>query len=153
MNTFKHSHHQVLIMSYGLALTHAKTFLTVPCDLLICDEGHKLKNNNIKIFKVLNALKTKRKIVLSGTPLQNDLNEFYCIVDFLNPGLLGTEKSFKHVFADPINKSREPSAKPAEKSVGLARSQLLNQQIGQFVLRRTNKLLLEHLPPKGLFYF
>lgn len=119
LKQFRSGYHKVLIISYNLCINHAELLHDVKCDLLICDEGHKLKNNNIKIFKTLQGITTPHRVVLSGTPVQNDLNEFFCLVDFVNPALLGSEAQFKNVFADPINRSREPSATNIEKEIGL----------------------------------
>ena len=58
--------------------------------LLICDEGHRLKNNQIKVAQLLSQLDVKRKIILTGTPVQNNLQEFFCLIDFVNPGILGS---------------------------------------------------------------
>ncbi|KAL0479085.1 DNA repair and recombination protein RAD54 [Acrasis kona] len=145
---FKSGYHKCLIISYDLCSRYSEELQACKCDLLICDEAHKLKNNNIKIFQALKNLNTPRRIALSGTPMQNDLGEFFCIVDFINPGLLGEANTFKSLFTDPINKSREPDAKPETKRTGLARNQKLNELVSEFVLRRTQELLTKHLPPK-----
>ena len=58
--------------------------------LLICDEAHRLKNKETKTAKALHALATRRRILLSGTPIQNDLDEFYSMVHSCNPELLGS---------------------------------------------------------------
>lgn len=57
------------------------------CDILICDEAHRLKNDATLTNRALDALPCKRRVLLSGTPLQNDLAEFFAMVDFTNPGL------------------------------------------------------------------
>jgi DNA repair and recombination protein RAD54B len=145
---FKTGYNKVMIISYDLCVRNADELKACRCDLLICDEGHKLKNSNIKIFQALKNVQTARRIALSGTPMQNDLGEFFSIVDFINPGLLGTDKSFKSLFTDPIDKSREPDAKAEHKRIGLARSQELNKLVSEFVLRRTSEILTKHLPPK-----
>jgi transcriptional regulator ATRX len=72
--------------------------------LIICDEGHILKNQHTLVFKTLNKVKNKRRIVLSDTPIQNNLLEYYALVDFVKPNLLGTTTDFKDRFLDPIDK-------------------------------------------------
>ena len=68
-------------------------------DLLICDEGHRLKNTQTQTWKLLTScIETKRRIVLTGTPLQNDLQELFAIAEFCNPGHLGTSQSFRWAF-------------------------------------------------------
>ena len=59
-------------------------------DLIICDEGHRLKSQGNRSAKAINSLQTSRRILLTGTPIQNDLGEFFTMVDFVNPGLLDT---------------------------------------------------------------
>ncbi|KAG2383648.1 hypothetical protein C9374_004319 [Naegleria lovaniensis] len=108
LKVFKAGYHQVLIISYNLCTNYVDELQECQCDLLICDEGHKLKNANIKIFQTLKKLSTPRRIVLSGTPLQNDLNEFFTICDFINPGLLGDATSFKNLFTNQLREDKNP---------------------------------------------
>ena len=65
-------------------------------DLLICDEAHRLKNDATQTSSTLAALKTRKRILLSGTPLQNRLDEFYAMVNFCNPGTLCVHFCFVH---------------------------------------------------------
>lgn len=65
------------------------------CDLLICDEAHKLKNSESGLSKSLNLLPAKKRILLSGTPMQNELTEFFNMVNFCNPLVLGTIQEFR----------------------------------------------------------
>lgn len=68
------------------------------CDLLICDEAHKLKNADSGLAKSLNMLPARKRILLSGTPMQNELTEFFNMVNFCNPNVLGTNSEFKKRF-------------------------------------------------------
>ena len=76
--------------------------LTGTADLMICDEGHKIKNRKINTSKALNACSTKRRVILTGTPIQNCLNEFFTLVDFINPGIFVSYSKFKRVYTDTI---------------------------------------------------
>ena len=116
--------------------------------LVICDEGHRLKNSGSLITKYLGMIQTSRRIILSGTPIQNDLEEFYTMCEFVNPGTLGDLPTFRQVFINPINRGREPSATSAEKLIGAARSSQLLETTRQFVLRRTAVILEKYLPPR-----
>ncbi|KAF8970731.1 helicase [Entomortierella lignicola] len=88
-------------------------------DIIICDEGHRLKTANIKTAQAIRSLATKRRIILSGTPIQNDLCEFYSMIDFVNPGLFENYGTFKRVFEDPIVRSRQPDCSASEATIGL----------------------------------
>uniref|UniRef100_A0A914BY62 Helicase ATP-binding domain-containing protein n=1 Tax=Acrobeloides nanus TaxID=290746 RepID=A0A914BY62_9BILA len=71
-------------------------------DLVICDEAHKLKNKNTLLYKTVIKIATKRRICLTGTPLQNHLKEYYDMIAFVRPDLLPEEDEFKRRFDIPI---------------------------------------------------
>lgn len=81
---------QILICSYECLRTHVRRLTKYKdcCDLLVCDEAHRLKNSDNQTSKALNSLPVKRRVLLTGTPMQNDLQEFFAMVDFTNPGVL-----------------------------------------------------------------
>ncbi len=72
------------------------------CDLLVMDEGHRLKNKNSKMVKLLKNFSCRRRVILTGTPLQNNLDELYTCISIINPILFGNETMFKNVFHKPI---------------------------------------------------
>ncbi|KAL6912084.1 hypothetical protein ACP4OV_000889 [Aristida adscensionis] len=140
---------QVLIISYETFRMHSSKFEKPgSCDLLICDEAHRLKNDQTLTNKALAALPCTRRILLSGTPMQNDLEEFFSMVNFTNPGILGDASYFRRYYEAPIICGREPTATAEEKKLGSERSAELSSKVNQFILRRTNALLSNHLPPK-----
>ncbi|VFQ72531.1 unnamed protein product [Cuscuta campestris] len=147
--TSSSSNLQVLIVSYETFRMHTSKFSnSSSCDLLICDEAHRLKNDQTLTNRALASLSCKRRILLSGTPMQNDLEEFYSMVNFTNPGVLGDAAYFRRYYEMPIVCGREPSATEEEKRLGTERSTELSTKVNQFILRRTNALLSNHLPPK-----
>ena len=140
---------KVLIISYETFRIHAdKLHVPTACDLLICDEAHRLKNDATLTNRALDALPCKRRVLLSGTPLQNDLAEFFAMVDFTNPGILGTAAAFRRNYESPILAGREPDATPEVVERGSNQSAELSSLVNSFILRRTNALLSAHLPPK-----
>ncbi|OMO63212.1 SNF2-related protein [Corchorus olitorius] len=140
---------QVLIISYETFRMHSSKFCqSESCDLLICDEAHRLKNDQTITNRALAALSCKRRILLSGTPMQNDLEEFFAMVNFTNPGILGDAGYFRRYYETPIICGREPTASEEEKKLAAERSSELSAKVNQFILRRTNALLSNHLPPK-----
>ncbi|XP_058778584.1 protein CHROMATIN REMODELING 25-like [Vicia villosa] len=147
--TSPRSNLQVLIISYETFRMHSSKFSdSGSCDLLICDEAHRLKNDQTITNRALAALPCKRRVLLSGTPLQNDLEEFFAMVNFTNPGVLGHIAHFRRYFEAPIICGREPAATAEEKKLGAERTAELSAKVNQFILRRTNALLSNHLPPK-----
>jgi DNA repair and recombination protein RAD54B len=117
-------------------------------DIVIADEGHRLKTVQNKSAQAIQSLNTPRRIILSGTPIQNDLSEFFSMVNFVNDGLLGTYKQFMKNFENPIVKSRQPDALEKDIELGEARSEELAQETSKFILRRTADILSKYLPPK-----
>lgn len=117
-------------------------------DIVIADEGHRLKTEKNKSAQAIRGLNTKRRVILSGTPLQNDLHEFYIMVDFVNPGLLESYTIFRKEFENPIVKSRQPGVAPKDIEKGKARGAELARLTKMFVLRRTAEILAAYLPPK-----
>ncbi|EFJ27027.1 hypothetical protein SELMODRAFT_412612 [Selaginella moellendorffii] len=139
----------ILIISYETFRLHAGKFQKEgACDLLICDEAHRLKNDHTLTNQALASLQCHRRVLLSGTPMQNDLEEFYAMVNFTNPGILGEVAAFRRYYQNPILRGREPEATEDARKLGLERSAELSEKVNQFILRRTNALLSNHLPPK-----
>ena len=72
-------------------MSHAN-MLDGHCDLLVFDEGHRLKNDRTKTMKILSKFQCSRRIILTGTPLQNKLDEFYNCVTFVNPSVFSSHE-------------------------------------------------------------
>lgn len=141
---------QVLVISYETFRMHAQRFIDNPssCDLLICDEAHRLKNANSQINRALSSLACRRRVLLSGTPMQNDLEEFFAMVDFTNPNILGSASEFRKNYLGPVLVGREPDSTDRERDIAQNCSAQLCEIVNQFILRRGNILNAKHLPPK-----
>ncbi|XP_021517108.2 DNA repair and recombination protein RAD54B [Meriones unguiculatus] len=140
--------YSVLVISYEMLLRSLDQIKTLKFDLLICDEGHRLKNSSIKTTTALSSLPCERRVILTGTPVQNDLQEFFALVDFVNPGILGSLSSYRKIYEEPIITSREPSSSKEEKELGEKRATELTCLTGRFILRRTQEVINKYLPPK-----
>lgn len=128
----------MLCISYDQFRIFAPSLTKIPgVDLLICDEGHRIKNDKIKTTQVLASLPTKRRIILSGTPIQNDLEEFYSMVNFVNPGVLDTPEKFNRIWALPIITGRDPNASDEEKEIGRKRSEAVRTRLPTYVCSLT----------------
>ncbi|XP_036088769.1 DNA repair and recombination protein RAD54B isoform X2 [Rousettus aegyptiacus] len=140
--------YSVLIISYEMLLRSLDQIKNIKFDLLICDEGHRLKNSTIKTTTALISLSCEKRIILTGTPVQNDLQEFFALIDFVNPGILGSLSSYRKIYEEPIIISRQPSASEEEKELGERRAAELTCLTGLFFLRRTQEVINKYLPPK-----
>lgn len=139
---------QVMIIGYERLVRISDQLQSANFDLVICDEGHRMKTAGNKAATAIQGLGVARKIILSGTPIQNDLKEFFVMVDFLNPGLLGSFNNFNKDYIIPIVRSRAPDAFPSELEKGQKQSARLTSITSQFILRRTADILSRFLPPK-----
>lgn len=117
-------------------------------DIVIADEGHRLKTLQNKSGLAIQSLNATKRIILSGTPIQNDLREFFATTDLVNPGVLGTFKAFIREFEGPIVRSRQPEATKKDIEKGEARNEELRELTSKFILRRTADILAKYLPPK-----
>ncbi|KAJ6189762.1 Rad54 N-terminal [Penicillium mononematosum] len=138
----------VLIVSYETLRMYADTLNDTPIGLLLCDEGHRLKNKESLTWTALNQLNVTRRVILSGTPIQNDLSEYFALLHFANPNLLGSQAEFRKRFELPILRGRDAAGTDAEKKLGDERLQELSGIVNKFIIRRTNELLSKYLPIK-----
>ncbi|SCU90816.1 LADA_0F06568g1_1 [Lachancea dasiensis] len=138
----------VLIISYETLRRNVEHLKHANVGLLLADEGHRLKNADSLTFTSLNSIDCPRRVILSGTPIQNDLSEYFALLNFSNPGLLGTRSEFRRNFEIPILLGRDADADPAEIAKGDERLQELSNIVSKFIIRRTNDILSKYLPCK-----
>ncbi|KAM4767848.1 DNA excision repair protein ERCC-6-like [Cyanocitta cristata] len=130
--------YQMLINNWKqLASRHEQEFVW---DYVILDEAHKIKCPSNKTTKCVYAIPAQHRILLTGTPVQNNLREMWSLFDFACQGsLLGTAKTFKMEYENPITRAREKDATPGEKALGLKISENLMAIIKPYFLRRTKE--------------
>ncbi|NWW54510.1 RAD54 protein, partial [Pedionomus torquatus] len=138
----------ILIISYETFRLHAEALQKGSVGLVICDEGHRLKNSENQTYQALNSLNTPRRVLISGTPIQNDLLEYFSLVHFVNSGILGTAQEFKRHFEIPILKGRDADASEADRLKGEERLKELISIVNRCLIRRTSDILSKYLPVK-----
>lgn len=106
----------VLITSFGMITSERINLSDMRYDCIVVDEGHKAKNINTELRKNLVALRVKgHKLLLSGTPLQNNLSELWSVFDFVQPKIFGHYNSFTKNYADVIESSLLKDSNPKDK--------------------------------------
>ncbi|GFS24601.1 DNA excision repair protein ERCC-6-like [Elysia marginata] len=132
----------VLLTTYGLIVTTHETLSKrygqeFVWDYVILDEGHKIKNPT-KTSKSINSVPAKMRMILTGTPVQNNLKEMWSLFDYVHQGsLLGTMRTFKLEFEGPIIRARERDASAVAKRLGQEMAETLKGIIKPYFLRRT----------------
>jgi len=129
--------YDIILTSYGIVRNDVDLLKSYKFFYLILDESQYIKNPDSKIYKAVNQLNSKHRLVLTGTPIENSLTDLWSQVNFLNKGLLGNLRFFKREFVQPIEKNTDPEKK-----------EKLQQFIQPFVLRRTKHQVAKDLPDK-----
>jgi SNF2 family DNA or RNA helicase len=131
--------HSIVISSYGLLQRDVKFLKGVPWAGVVLDEAQNIKNPETKQAKAARALEADYRIALTGTPVENNVGDLWSIMEFLNPGFLGSQAGFKRNFFVPIQAERDPEA-----------ARRLKEVTGPFILRRlkTDSSIISDLPEK-----
>ncbi|KAI0261043.1 SNF2 chromatin remodeling protein [Gloeopeniophorella convolvens] len=138
--------HDIVITSYEVVRNDVATLEEFNWHYCILDEGHVIKNAKTKLTKAVKCIKANHRLILSGTPIQNNVLELWSLFDFLMPGFLGSESSFNERFGKPILSNRDGRSKNSE-AAALA-LEALHKQVLPFLLRRLKEDVLNDLPPK-----
>jgi DNA repair and recombination RAD54-like protein len=156
-----------MVVSYETLRTLESELAGCPVGLLLCDEGHRLKNSgkssssvftnasiypctgsripsDSQTFQALNTINVQRRVILSGTPIQNDLSEYFSLLNFANPSYLGTRADFRKNFELKILRGRDADASEKERVESDAKLKELGDLVSKFIIRRTNDLLSKY---------
>ncbi|KAG2245906.1 hypothetical protein Bca4012_091177 [Brassica carinata] len=123
----------VLLTTYEMVLADSSHLRGVPWEVLVVDEGHRLKNSESKLFSLLNTFSFQHRVLLTGTPLQNNIGEMYNLLNFLQPSSFPSLSSFEDKFHDLT------SAEKVEE---------LKKLVAPHMLRRLKKDAMQNIPPK-----
>lgn len=115
---------------------------------VICDEGHILRNKDGKLLEAVRKMSTKSRICLTGYPVQNNLLEYWAMLDFAHPGYLGSDMSFQYRFVYPISDGMYEDSTPQEKKTMHRKTFILNGIVGAKVSREDISVLKDILPSK-----
>ncbi|EDO16055.1 hypothetical protein Kpol_1067p28 [Vanderwaltozyma polyspora DSM 70294] len=138
----------VIITTYvGLRL-HSDKLLKVNWSYAVLDEGHKIRNPDSEISLTCKKLRTRNRIILSGTPIQNNLNELWSLFDFIFPGKLGTLPVFQQQFVMPINMGGYANATNIQVQTGYKCAVALRDLVSPYLLRRIKADVAKDLPDK-----
>ncbi|XP_026320814.1 uncharacterized protein LOC113230919 [Hyposmocoma kahamanoa] len=117
-------------------------------DIIVCDEGHLLKNDCSVLAVAMSRVATKRRIVLTGTPMQNNLREYYCMVNFIKPNLLGTYSEYSNRFENPIMNGQHRDSIEADIKLMKERTHILHKVLEGCLQRQEASVLYPYLPSK-----
>jgi SNF2 family DNA or RNA helicase len=138
----------LVVTTYGLLRRDVELLRSVAFRVVVLDEAQTIKNIDAATTRAARALRAEMKLCLTGTPIENRLSELWSILDFCNPGILGTRRTFETRFERPLSASVAEGAPPeraAERNRIAARLRAL---LRPFVLRRTRAEVLPELPPR-----
>jgi len=128
--------YDLIFTSYSIALKDVELFKSQHFRYLVLDESQYIKNKNSKVFAAINQIPADHKITLSGTPIENSLDDLWSQMQFLNPDLLGTFAFFTKYFKIAIEKHKDETLISELKNL-----------INPYILRRTKEQVAKDLPP------
>ncbi|RQO79751.1 helicase SNF2 [Pedobacter sp. KBW01] len=131
------ANYDIVITTYGVTRVDVDELKNFYFNYVILDESQNIKNPASKSFKAVRSLKSKHRLILSGTPVENSVSDLWSQLTFLNPGLLGTQAFFFEEYVQAIEKKKDEE-----------KARKLQTIIKPFVLRRTKEQVAAELPPK-----
>ncbi|NWY67118.1 ER6L2 protein, partial [Erithacus rubecula] len=148
MSRIKQGKCEVALTTYEMLRLYLDEFNSVEWSAVIVDEAHRIKNPKAQITQTMKSLKCSVRIGLTGTILQNNMKELWCVMDWAVPGLLGSEVHFKKKFSDPVEHGQRHTATKRELATGRKAMVKLARKMSGWFLRRTKALISDQLPKK-----
>ena len=139
----------VLVTTYSGLQTYAELLIPVDWEYAILDEGHKIRNPNTAITIYCKELRTANRIILSGTPMQNNLMELWSLFDFIFPMRLGTLVNFRQQFEIPIRQGGYANASNLQVQTAMRCAETLKDTISPYLLQRFKLDVASDLPRKS----
>lgn len=141
----------ILLITYAGIVKYTKDLTARKWHYIILDEGHKIRNPDTQVSKLVKTFQTPHKILITGSPMQNSLQELWSLFDFMRPGLLGTYNAFMEHFAAPITQGGYANATEYQEATALEIAKALKQIITPYMLRRTKAEVQDNikLPEKN----
>ena len=138
----------VLVTTYSGLQTYAELLIPVDWEYAVLDEGHKIRNPNTAITIYCKELRTANRIILSGTPMQNNLVELWSLFDFVFPMRLGTLVNFRQQFEFPIRQGGYANASNLQVQTASRCAETLKDTISPYLLQRIKVDVAADLPKK-----
>ncbi|PFH61367.1 hypothetical protein XA68_17545 [Ophiocordyceps unilateralis] len=138
----------VLVTTYTGLQTYADELLPVEWEYAVLDEGHKIRNPNAEITVTCKELNTPNRVILSGTPVQNNLTELWSLFDFTYPMRLGTLVNFRSQFEIPIRQGGYANASNLQVMTAEKCAEALKETISEYLLQRLKIDVAADLPEK-----
>ncbi|GAB7347165.1 hypothetical protein MBLNU459_g3281t1 [Dothideomycetes sp. NU459] len=139
----------VLVTTYSGLQTYAEFLIPMDWEYAVLDEGHKIRNPNTAITIYSKELRTHNRIILSGTPMQNNLTELWSLFDFVFPMRLGTLVSFRQQFEFPIKQGGYANASNLQVETAMKCAETLKDTISPYLLQRFKVDVASDLPKKS----
>ncbi|PHH86728.1 hypothetical protein CDD83_9824 [Cordyceps sp. RAO-2017] len=138
----------VLVTTYTGLQTYAAELLPVEWEYAVLDEGHKIRNPNAEMTVTCKELNTPNRVILSGTPVQNNLTELWSLFDFIYPMRLGTLVNFRTQFEIPIRQGGYANASNLQVMTAEKCAEALKETISEYLLQRLKVDVAADLPEK-----
>jgi DNA excision repair protein ERCC-6 len=142
-------HGHVLVTTYSGLQTYSDLLLRISWQYAVLDEGHKIRNPNTAITLHCKELRTPNRIILSGTPMQNNLTELWSLFDFVFPMRLGTLVTFRQQFEGPIKQGGYANASNLQVETAMKCAETLKDAISPYLLQRFKVDVAADLPKKS----